>query len=398
MTKKETGELIEQTVRKIAIIPLRAGSKGIKNKNRKKILGRPLFSWTLSAAIESRLDHVYIFTDDENIKYLIDNDYRWTNKVSVVQRSSESASDTASTEMAMLELAEKINYDFTHYFLLQATSPLTTSSDINKAISVLESGADSVISVVRTNRFIWNNKGESLNYDYLNRPRRQDFDGLLIENGSIYGCTKTSFIQTNNRLGGKIQVMEMPEDTLTEIDEPTDLTLIEQLLRKRLIEHKKPVKAIKYVVLDVDGVFTDATASYDKNGELSKQFSLFDGMGLEILREHGVEPIIMTSENSELVKRRMEKLQINKCFLGVKDKFAFLNNLLKELGASRNEIAYLGDDINDLANILSVGWGACPMNATSSIKDAADIKLTTYGGKGAIREFVEFIIGFNSRV
>nr|WP_280516711.1 HAD hydrolase family protein [Carboxylicivirga mesophila] len=165
-----------------------------------------------------------------------------------------------------------------------------------------------------------------------------------------------------------------------------------------MLTYKKPVKAIKYLVLDVDGVFTDATAAYDKNGELSKQFSLFDGMGLEILREHHVEPIIMTSENSELVKRRMEKLQINKCFLGVKDKFAFLNNLIKELNVNRNELAYLGDDINDLANILSVGWGACPLNAASPVRNAADIKLTTYGGKGAIREFVEFIIGFNSRI
>ncbi|MBS2210079.1 acylneuraminate cytidylyltransferase [Carboxylicivirga mesophila] len=385
-------------MRKVAIIPLRSGSKGIKNKNRKKILGRPLFTWTLAAAIESKLDHVYVFTDDQKVIDFINKDYGWTEKVSVVERSTESASDTASTEMAMLELAEKINYDFTHYFLLQATSPLTTAADIDKAIEVLEQGADSVISVVKTHRFIWKSNGESINYDYLNRPRRQDFDGLLIENGSIYGCSKAVFTKTKNRLGGKIQVMEMPEDTLTEIDEPTDLILIEQLLRKRLLTYKKPVKAIKYLVLDVDGVFTDATAAYDKNGELSKQFSLFDGMGLEILREHHVEPIIMTSENSELVKRRMEKLQINKCFLGVKDKFAFLNNLIKELNVNRNELAYLGDDINDLANILSVGWGACPLNAASPVRNAADIKLTTYGGKGAIREFVEFIIGFNSRI
>lgn len=386
------------TVRKIAIIPLRAGSKGIRNKNRKKILGRPLFSWTLAAAIESNLDHVYVFTDDQKVIDSINKDYNWTEKVSVVERSAESASDTASTEMAMLELAEKINYDFTYYILLQATSPLTTAADINKAIAILDKGADSVISVVKTHRFIWNKEGESLNYNYLNRPRRQDFDGLLIENGSIYGCTKAIFSETKNRIGGKIKVMEMPEDTLTEIDEPTDLILIEQLLQKRLLEYKKPVKAIKYVVLDVDGVFTDATAAYDKFGELSKQFSLFDGMGLEILRDHNVEPIIMTSENSELVKRRMEKLQINKCFLGVKDKFAFLNHLIRDLGVNRSELAYLGDDINDLANILSVGWGACPLNATSSVKNSADIKLTTYGGKGAIREFVEFIIGFNSRI
>ena len=386
-------------MRKIAIIPLRSGSKGIVNKNRKKILGRPLFTWILSEAIQSNLDHIYVFTDDDVIENYIHLDYKWTSKVTVISRSNESATDTASTEFGMIELAKHLDYNFTHYFLLQATSPLTTRTDINKAIETLSKpGVDSVLSVVNTHRFIWNKQGESLNYDFLNRPRRQDFDGLLIENGCIYGCTKESFLKTKNRLGGNIEPFEMPEDTLTEIDEPSDLTIIEQLLKTRLIEYKKPVEKIKYAIFDVDGVFTDTTVAYSVNGEFSKSFSLFDGMGLEILREQNITPIVMTSENSDVVKKRMEKLKIDLCYLGVKDKFAFLNQLVHKLDVRRQQLAYLGDDINDLANILSVGWGACPCQAAEKVKLAADIKLHAKGGQGAIREFVEFIIQFNNRV
>ncbi|WP_430932384.1 cytidylyltransferase domain-containing protein [Saccharicrinis sp. 156] len=390
---------MSQKENKIAIIPLRAGSKGIVNKNRKKIFGRPLFAWVLTEAIQSKLDQVYVFTDDTVIKSYIEKEYTWTNKVTVVERSAESASDTASTEAGMVELAEKLDYQFSHYFLLQATSPLTTAADIDKCIDTLKKeGVDSVLTAVKTHRFIWNSKGESLNYDYLNRPRRQDFEGLIIENGAVYGCTAETFKNTNNRLGGNIQVVEMEEDTLTEIDEPADLIIIEQLLKKRLLQSKKPLGSIRYLVLDVDGVFTDATVSYTQDGEFSKNFSFVDGMGLEVLRDNSIEPIIMTSENSDLVKKRMEKLQIKRCYLGVKDKYALLNSILPELGVLRNQIAYLGDDINDLSNILSVGWGACPINATGQVANNADIKLSANGGKGAIRELVEFLISFNKRI
>ncbi len=385
--------------RKVAIIPLRAGSKGIIKKNQKKILGRPLFSWVLGEAIQSNLDHIYLFTDDIDIKSYVEKEYTWTTKVSVIERSEESANDTASTEFAMKELADIINYNFSQYYLLQATSPLTTVNDINNAISILDNESfDSVLSVVKTHRFIWNKSGESINYNYLERPRRQDFEGLFIENGAIYGCKKDTFLKTNNRLGGKIEVLEMAEDTLTEIDELSDIVIIEQLLKNRLQNKNKIPQLIKYVVFDVDGVFTNATVTYTKEGEFSKSFSFIDGMGFELLRENNIEPIIMTSEQSSLVQKRMEKLNISHLFLGVKDKYSRLSNLLNELGTTRSEVAYVGDDINDLSNILSVGWSACPSNAVDIVKQSSDIQLHQAGGTGAIREFIEFLVKYNKRL
>ncbi len=386
-------------MKKVAIIPLRAGSKGIPGKNKKKLLGRPLFSWTLGEAIFSNLDKIYIFTDDENIIDFVKKEYTWTDKVEIMIRSEESATDTASTEMGMKEFAERINYDFDILCLLQATSPLTSREDINNCLDkIINENYDSALTVVNTMRFIWNENGESINYDFNNRPRRQDFKGLLVENGAVYTTTKEQFLESGIRIGKKVAVVKMPEDTLTEIDEKEDWVIMEKLLENRLNKFKKGSKKIKLLVLDVDGVFTNGSVATGGEKEISKEFSLIDGMGLELLREEGIKVAVMTSENSEIVKNRMNKLKISETYLGVRDKYSFLEKIMLENNLSRNEIAYIGDDINDLSNICSVKWGIVPQNAVLENKSKADLILNTFGGNGAIREAVNFIIKYNKNL
>lgn len=385
-------------IQSVAIIPLRAGSKSIIGKNKRKMLGRPLFTWVLGAAIESELDKVVVFTDDQQIIDYINKEYTWCSKVQAMLRSTESATDTASTEMAMLEFANAIDYKFDIVCLLQATSPLTTAADINATLQkVQKEGFDSALTVVENKRFIWSANGKSLNYDYLTRPRRQDFEGMLMENGAVYACTKAQFQASKNRLGGKIGIVKMHEDTLIEIDEPTDWTIVESLIENRLRSAKNSPTQIKVLVLDVDGVFTDGSITYNKDGEFSKTFSMRDGMGLEIIRETGLEVFIMTSENSQLVEQRMNKLGLKNVFMGVKDKYSRLTQLAKERGLNKNEIAYLGDDVNDLANICSVAWGLCPADGMPEVKNRADVVLNANGGAGAIREACYFIDKYNKR-
>ena len=385
-------------MKKTAIIPLRSGSKGIPGKNKKKMLGRPLYQWVLGEAIFSELNEIYIFTDDHEILEQVKNEYHWTPKVKGMLRSDESAGDSASTEDAMLEFAEKVNYNFDIICLLQATSPLTHRNDINNCINkITEQKYDAALTVVETKRFIWSEKGESLNYDFLARPRRQDFNGMLMENGAVYAAKKETFIKNKNRLGGKIGIVHMPEDTLAEIDEVSDFTIVSELLKTRLQKLKGKGEAIKYLVLDVDGVFTNGTVAVSPDGELFKLFSIRDGMGLEILRNNGIQPVVITTENSPIVARRMEKLKIQHVFLGVKDKFARLNNFCIEQGVTRSQIAYVGDDVNDLCNLCAVGWGITPNDGLPEVKQVVDIVLNNKGGDKAIREAVEFIIKQNKR-
>jgi N-acylneuraminate cytidylyltransferase len=120
-------------------------------------------------------------------------------------------------------------------------------------------------------------------------------------------------------------------------------------------------------------------------------------MGIGLLMDENIHVMVMTSENSEIVAQRMKKLQIEDVFLGVKDKYSFLEEVLKMKGIRRSEIAYMGDDINDLSNILSCGLGICPKDATDEIKESADIILTRNGGDKAVREACDFILKINKR-
>ena len=384
-------------MKKTAIIPLRKNSKGIPGKNKKKIVGRPLFSWVLTEAIFSDLDEVVVFTDDVEIIEFINKEYHWAPKVKALLRDPENATDTSSTESTMLEFSEKINNEYDILCLLQVTSPLTMAADINATLDkIIKEKFDSALTVVKTHRFTWKSDGTPQNYDVFNRPRRQDFDGLLIENGAVYCSTKHDFLNSKNRVSGSIGLVEMPEETLLEIDSLSDWTIVENLL----IERQKKLKSnhrINYLILDVDGVFTDGSVYYNQDGELAKKFDMRDGMGLEILRQHSVEVVVLTAENSELVAQRMKKLQIENTFLGVKDKFSFLKNFLQTKNSTFEAVAYVGDDVNDLTNMCSVGWSFAPANATEIIKFHADITIKNNSCAGAIREVCETILKYNKR-
>jgi N-acylneuraminate cytidylyltransferase len=274
---------------------------------------------------------------------------------------------------------------------------LTTSEAINAGIDKIEiENFDSSLSVVKTHRFTWNENGTPQNYDVFNRPRRQDFDGLLIENGAVYCTTKAAFLNSKNRVSGTIGLVEMPEESLLEIDSRTDWDCIENLLMQRLKNNKKTTK-IEYLVLDVDGVFTDGGVYFNENGEFAKKFDMRDGMGLEILRQNKVEVVVITSEQSNLVAQRMKKLQIEHTFLGVKDKFAFLTNFALEKNIDFGAIAYVGDDVNDLSNLCRAGWSFAPSNATKTVLNNVDVVLNNPSGNGAIREVCEFLMRYNTR-
>lgn len=385
-------------MKSIGFIPLRAGSKGIPGKNKKKLLGRPLFCWVLGEAIASQLDQVYVYTDDQDILDFIEKEYHSTDKVMAVKRSDASATDTASTEMAMMEFVNNSALKFDLFCLLQATSPFTTAQDINNCLDAVANSKnyDSALTVVNSHRFTWHADGTPKNYDIFNRPRRQDFDGLLIENGACYVTTDSALRESQNRISGNIATVPMPEDSLTEIDSLTDWKIVEELLAARL-KTKKQSERITHLILDVDGVFTDGCIYYGADGEMMKKFDMRDGMGLEILRQYGVEVMVMTSEDSQIVASRMKKLKIKDVYLGVKDKYSLLSRIVTDRKLSFSNIAYIGDDVNDMANICAAGWSFTPANATQPIKNHADVILQNNSADGAIREATEFIIKYNNR-
>lgn len=396
----------------VAFIPVRGGSKSIPLKNIKPICGKPLVYWTVKAACEcAHIDKVYVATDSDEIRHAVEafkdkadtaalNDTAGISeafeKVEVVGRSAESASDTASTEFAMLEFAEK--YEFDNIVLIQATSPLLAASDLDAGFKAYkEPGTDSVLSVVRQKRFNWKVDEEGFaspsNYDVFNRPRRQEFDGYLVENGAFYITSKELLLKSKNRVSGKIKAVEMPEDSFFEIDEPSDFEIIEGLMKKRFGITDSAIPEIKMFLTDCDGCLTDAGMYYSPDGDFLKKFNTKDGMGIGLLRKHGIITGIVTGESVDINKRRIEKLHMDIYEPGCKDKKRFVEFICKQHNISPENVVFVGDDINDLEAMKFVGYPCTVADAHKSVKAVAKYIASEPGGHGAIRDIIDHILG-----
>lgn len=225
----------------IVFIPVRGGSKSIPLKNIKELNGKPLVYWTVKAACGAvSVDKVIVATDSEEIKSVV-NSFGF-EKVSVYDRDPINAQDISSTESVMLEYIEQADLKGEdNFILIQATSPLLKSEYIEGMLEALkESDADSIFSGVREKQFHWietDNGVQPINYDYRNRPRRQDFQGIIAENGACYINSVENVLKDKCRLSGKIIAYEMPTETAYEIDEASDWLIVEQLMKGKNVKN-----------------------------------------------------------------------------------------------------------------------------------------------------------------
>ena len=383
----------------VAFIPVRGGSKTIPLKNIKTMYGHPLVYWALKAACECKyIDEVYVATDNEKIKQAVvdikQSDAALFQNVEVIARSEESATDTASTEFAMLEFTQ--SHDFDSIVLIQATSPLLRSNDLKRGFEAYHSsGTDSVLSVVEQKRFIWNNNDQGYavpqNYDIFHRPRRQEFDGYLVENGAFYITSREKLIASRNRVSGNIKAVIMEENTYYEIDTMSDWTIVEQLLKKQENLSVK-IPLIKLFLTDCDGCLTDGGMYYSENGDELKKFNTRDSYGFTSLQANGIKVGVITGEDVQLNLRRFKKLGLDFYYAGIKDKLSKIFELCAQIGISIENVAYVGDDINDLEVIRAVGYGCCVKNAIKPVREAARYISPYIGGEGAIRDVAEHIL------
>jgi len=147
----------------------------------------------------------------------------------------------------------------------------------------------------------------------------------------------------------------------------------------------------KIVFTDIDGVWTDGGMYYDQTGNEWKKFHTYDGAGVVICHENNIPVCIITGEETEIVRRRAEKLKVDYLFQGVKNKLEVADTLCQKLNVNLNETAFIGDDLNDLALLEKVGFSAAPANAITVIKEKVSFITIRSGGEGAFREFVEKI-------
>lgn len=375
----------------LAIVPLRGGSKSIPDKNIKLIAGKPLCTWVLEALKNSGCaDKIIVSTDSEKISQIVKN---LNLGVDIIKRPDELATDHASTEDVVKHVLKTLPAKTV--ILAQATSPQTQAEDFKKALTLFKQKKyDSLVTAVRIKRFFWNDAGKPLNYTPNKRPMRQNFNGSLMENGAFYISTASLYLKKpSSRLGGKIGVYEMDENNAVELDEPQDWLAVENFLLRYRSDFEKIIKKIKYLILDVDGTLTDAGMYYSSEGDALKKFNTKDGVGIRLIKEKlGIKTILMTSENSPIVSKRADKLGIQDVYLGIHDKAKKLLEINTQKDISLEQIAYMGDDLNDLEALKIVGLRACPNNAVNEIKVLAHFISKKNGGDGAVRDLCDFML------
>jgi YrbI family 3-deoxy-D-manno-octulosonate 8-phosphate phosphatase len=156
---------------------------------------------------------------------------------------------------------------------------------------------------------------------------------------------------------------------------------------------QKRLKRIRMLALDVDGVLTDGGMYYSETGDELKKFNTRDGMGIKMLQFAGIVTAFITREKTAIVRRRGGKLAVPEIHQGADDKLPVLIRLIKKYRLSLDEVAYMGDDVNDLDTLLAVGFSAAPADAMPSVLEAVDYVCKRRGGEGAVREVSDLILG-----
>ena len=226
-------------MKNIAFIPVRSGSKGLPGKNTRPICGKPLVAWSIEQALASELiTDVYVSTDCESIAEIAES---FGAKVPFLRPDTISG-DTATTESAMVHFCQWLRDESitaNNIVLLQATSPIRAKGRLDQALKIFEvHHYDSLLSVSDSHRFFWrkHSNGQPLaEYDFINRPRRQDIkeeDRRYIETGSFYISKIDGFMAEKNRLFGKVGFYVTPENESYEIDTLTDFRICEILLEE----------------------------------------------------------------------------------------------------------------------------------------------------------------------
>ena len=209
----------------VSVILARGGSKGIPRKNIIDINGKPLLWYSITSSQKSDVNKTFVSTDDEEIAKL-----SLELGTGIVMRPPEISDDTSSSEEALIHFAKTISFDFLVF--IQPTSPLLHYSDINKGIKMM-SEYDSVFSGYKeewTSR--WSSDMKPINWNGIDRPRRQDADDVFIENGAFYITSREKLLKSKNRYSGKISCVEMPVYRSFQLDTYDDLNFLRGIMNE----------------------------------------------------------------------------------------------------------------------------------------------------------------------
>lgn len=383
----------------MAVVPARGGSRGIPRKNLELVGGLPLVARTArSARVSGVFATVVVSTDDDEIAEVAAR-----HGAQVVRRPAELAGDATPTEPVMAhavaEAERTLSASFDAVWWPQPTSPFLLPDDIQRARTLLESQTcDSVVAVYADHPFSWiATPDEGLigpSYDPANRPRRQDAPAYYRENGALYAVTRAVWDASGVRVGGRVAPLTMPAWRSLDIDDHGDLEAaraLAALLPAAREADLDRLASVRGLALDFDGVLTDDKVAVDEQGTEAVVCSRRDGHGIARLREAGVPVAVFSTETNPVVAHRCRKLAVE-CQQGLADKKSAVLAWLDGLGLAPADLAFVGNDVNDLDCLRLAGVSAAPADAHPEALGEVDLVLSRRGGDGAVRELADLIL------
>jgi N-acylneuraminate cytidylyltransferase len=402
--------MVTYTPEVLAIIPARGGSKGIPGKNIKEFAGYPLIAWSIAAAQQARLvRRIVVSTDDAEIAAIARAHGAETPFMRPAPLAQDDTRDLPVFSHALQWLCDNEGYRPDIVVQLRPTSPLRPQGLVDEAVSVLavDKEADCVRSVTppSQNPFkMWTIRGGVLNpllaadvSEPYNAPR-QSLPVTYWQTGHVDVIRSGTILDKNSMTGTRILPVLVDSHYALDIDEQIHWRLAEECVREGQIDIVRPkclpilsFAGIRLFVFDFDGVFTDNRVYVGQDGQESVSCSRADGLGIERLLSNGFEATVLSTEINPVVAARCMKLKLP-VRQGVRNKGDALRELAREKRLTLDQIAFIGNDLNDIECLEMARLSMAPADAHPKILGMADVVLRSPGGHGAVREVCDLAL------
>lgn len=397
----------------LAIIPARGGSKGIPRKNIRLFAGHPLIAYSIAAGLQAAtVTRVIVSTDDEAIADVARSHGAETPFLRPVELAGDHTLDLPVFQHALTWLAEKENYHPDIIVHLRPTTPIRPPDLVDKTVHLLlaHPGADSVrgLTPTRQNPFkMWLMDDQEKPIRPLvevpgidepyNAPR-QVLPTAYAHTGLIDAMRPATLLEHKSMTGRTILPILIDQAYDADLDTPDDWRRSEQSILRggpKMVWPGQPPRSmpekVKLLILDFDGVLTDNRVWVDETGRELVAANRSDSLGINMLREAGVETLVISKETNPVVAARCRKMDIA-CIQGENDKQTAVRNVITERRIDPTQVVYLGNDVNDLPCFPLVGWAVAVADAMPQVACKADYVLSKPGGHAAVRELCGLIM------
>ncbi len=397
----------------LAIIPARGGSKGIPRKNIRLFAGYPLIAYSIAAARQAAtVSRVIVSTDDEEIADTARHFGAETPFLRPAELAGDHTPDLPVFQHALKWLGEAEGYLPEIVVHLRPTTPIRPPDLVDRAVHMLllHPEADSIrgITPARQNPYkMWLMEDlanpihplvSAAGIDEPYNAPRQDLPAAYAHTGLIDAIRPATILDHKSMTGKIILPILFDPAYDADLDTPDDWRRSEQFILRggpKMVWPGQQPRAmpgiVKLLILDFDGVITDNRVWVDETGRELVAANRSDSLGINLLREAGVEALVISKETNPVVAARCRKMDIA-CIQGEDDKQTAVRKVIAERRVDPAQVVYLGNDINDLPCFPLVGWAVAVADALPEVASKADYVLSRPGGHAAVRELCDLIL------